>query len=510
MNILLRSLFVRPGIDLPDLIKDNFDRVNRSNFAFPAELDQKVYIFIKDFVRTHNQAPSIDTLTTFFESRADFATINRIEHLVSLNAKVKGDFSFHLERKIEEQQIAEVAAMLVDAQRILESPKGIVLNPEKGKKEEKLLRGPQDAVRHIIDNGYMILTSKDNDRLAGNVVLDGKGMELEYDTRKNDPQAGMGQFCGLSNIDDVIGGARKKELWTHAAFTAHMKTTFVLNWLYNQGIHMRHHSLYVSLEVPYDQVRRSLYAIHSFNGKFNDIRCELGIQKHENIPVGLSYLRIRDGKLNPNEERFFKEFVIPDMNDPANGYGAMEVHEADSNKSKFTVDDVQYLSELTYTKYPIQTVFLDHAGLLNSKRNHANQSEASNEAIRDLKKFAMGYRNNSGIAVVALFQINRQGFSAAMKNEGRYNLTHLAYANECEKSSDIVTTTYLDDELRAASKVRFQCLKSRDQGHFDDFEARVEWPCKRIMECDDFDIQALEQMQLGDEIDNNVDDALDF
>jgi hypothetical protein len=57
----------------------------------------------------------------------------------------------------------------------------------------------------------------------------------------------------------------------------------------------------------------------------------------------------------------------------------------------------------------------------------------------------------------------------------------LSYANEAERSSDIVTASFVDNELRAQNRVLFQCLKARDHAPFQNFFARVEWPCRRIL-----------------------------
>jgi len=56
-------------------------------------------------------------------------------------------------------------------------------------------------------------------------------------------------------------------------------------------------------------------------------------------------------------------------------------------------------------------------------------------------------------------------------------------------SADIVTTTWIDDDLKKMNRVQFQCLKSRDQKPFERFEARVEWSCRRILTCMDVSLK---------------------
>ena len=106
----------------------------------------------------------------------------------------------------------------------------------------------------------------------------------------------------------------------------------------------------------------------------------------------------------------------------------------------------------------------------------------------------MNFNRGAGMAVVSLFQISREGFKAAEKaaekssgtySSGPYNLTHLSYANEAERSSDIVTASFINDDLRAQNRVLFQCLKTRDQSPFQNFFSRVEWSCRRIINSDE-------------------------
>ena len=93
----------------------------------------------------------------------------------------------------------------------------------------------------------------------------------------------------------------------------------------------------------------------------------------------------------------------------------------------------------------------------------------------------MGFNRGQGIPIICLFQINREGFKAAEKNNGTYNLTHLSYANEAERSADVVIATWYNDEMREKGMIQYQCLKSRDQAPFETFEAQTVWPVGRIM-----------------------------
>ena len=145
---------------------------------------------------------------------------------------------------------------------------------------------------------------------------------------------------------------------------------------------------------------------------------------------------------------------------------------------------------------------IDHAGLMQSRNRHSSTTERLNEVLRDAKRLAMSFNRGMGIAVNALFQISREGYRAAEKNGGRYNLTHLSYANEAERSSDIVTASWVDEELIDSNLVKFQCLKSRDNAPFKEFYSGVLWPCRRVYTTQD--ISPVQAQKAGEEIDLEI------
>lgn len=264
-------------------------------------------------------------------------------------------------------------------------------------------------------------------------------------------------------------------------------STLQLNWAYNQAIYFGHDVLIFSLEMPYDQCMNLLYALHSAHDKF------------ESIHGPLDYGMIRDGLLDAESEQFLREWVVPDMNDKGK-YGSILIEVADPEKDDFTVADIRHRAETLYAKHAIKMIFVDHALLVSPRHWVSSTTERINEVIRDCKKMAMGFNKGAGIAVVLLFQINREGFKAAKKARGLdrdptkerpgvepkppsnyvYDLTMLSYANEAERSSDIVTATYIDEVLSKEGRVLMQCLKSRDQKPFDPFFMSILWPCRRL------------------------------
>ena len=74
---------------------------------------------------------------------------------------------------------------------------------------------------------------------------------------RSDPLAGIGQFCGIEQIDSAIRGAKKQELWLHAAFTGGLKSTFAMNWAYNQAVYYKFSMFLLSRNAVQTMWRRS-------------------------------------------------------------------------------------------------------------------------------------------------------------------------------------------------------------------------------------------------------------
>jgi len=355
-------------------------------------------------------------------------------------------------------------------------------------------------------------------RLRGDVTADGKGFLEDYERVEADPLAGIGQFSGLEQMDVALGGAKRHELWIHAAYTGGLKSSFALNWAYNQAVYFKHDTLFFSLEMPYKQCRNLLYAMHSSHEKFKAIRYQLGLQSDPLSSIGLPYDHIKYGTLHewhPNARRFLFDYVVPDFNDrDANGYGRIHIEVADPDKTDFTVADLRQTAELIHSEHPFASIFVDHISLMSPRKWVSSTTERINEVVRDLKRLAMSFNRGLGIAVIGLFQIGREGYKRVKKSReggGRaeYNPTDLSYSNECERSADIITATWVDKSLEEQNRVEFQNLKSRDQKKFETFWARVEWPCRRILVC--YDVPTLPDPSGTNQVNDqkNIDEAAD-
>lgn len=499
MKNLLRSTIVVDPSDNPDLFLENFRLLDSSDQGFEAAEDNAIWTFIQDFVAQHHHVPDVSTLHAHYERMRAQSVVDRLQIVKAARPKTRGDFIKYLEERAEEKRKNKTKNLLAEASDII--TKGLSVEVP-GQREKRFLMGPVHAIQHILENSPSIVAPTVGSRLSGNVMGDKDDFIKEYQRVKNDPLSGVGQYVGLEQMDITLGGAKRHELWLHAAFTGHMKSTLMLNWAYNQAVYFQHNTLIFSLEMPYHQCRRILYAMHSSHEKFASIH------------PPLEYGKIRDGQLSPSEEQFLMDVVIPDFT--SGEYGSVMIEVADPEKIDFTVQDMRNRAETIYASTPFRLLFVDHALLVAPRGKYSSTTDKINEVIRDCKKLAMGFNKGMGMAVVLLFQISREGYRAALKARGLsetkgrkgessrsnhvYNLTFLSYANEAERSSDIVTATWIDEELREQGQVLIQCLKSRDQAPFEPFTASVYWPSRRL--------RTLRDPNLQDVTNSNIDDLV--
>lgn len=512
MKTLLRSLFIADSSDNPQLFLANHQKFLSSGLGFEVPEYNVLWEFIREFVRQHNHSPDVSTLRAHYTHAKEDEVLNEIEHLVGLKPLTKGDFESVLNARADDRRLRLWQETLKEAATITQTGMEV-----KDGKDSRIYKGAIDSARYVVEKAKDVVAPTIGGRLSGEVTRDGAAVITEYETVEADPLAGLGQMTFIKQMDVALSGAKRYELWIHAAFTGGMKSTLMLNWAYNQAVVYKHDVLIFSLEMPYNQCRRILYAMHSLHPKFRDIRVQLGIQADPTQDVGLPYANIRDGNLHlwhPNAKRFFTDFVVPDLNgeDVINhpfwkaDYGKIHIEVADPDKIDFTVQDLRSMAEVLYAKSPYSMIFVDHCGLMSPRRHMKGTTENINEVIRDLKKLALGFNRGQGMAVVGLFQISREGYKSALKvkeKTGRaaYNLTHLSYANEAERSGDIVTAGWIDEELIAQSRLLLMCLKARDHKPFDAFVARVEWPCRRILTCYEVERTPEENAKLGAEVD---------
>jgi hypothetical protein len=114
---------------------------------------------------------------------------------------------------------------------------------------------------------------------------------------------------------------------------------------------------------------------------------------------------------------------------------------------------------------------LDHGALIKPATSHRDYTVELNAIVREVRMWALQFNRGEGVPILLLWQINRTGKDAADKADGVYTMSAISYANEVEKSADVITTTYLNDDYKRQNRVKFANMKNRDNPTFEPFIA---------------------------------------
>jgi len=446
MKRLLRGVIdFEDGKLSKDALEANYHRLLDSGVEWVRPEDKRIYDFTKGFFEHNLALPSRTTVEDYFNRLDDVEVIERLKDIQAAQAHTWQNY-IHLSRQlVDDQNRVKMVALLKEAQEI--TSKGLIV---KEGKEKKQLQGVKDALLYFTERVHDLIPSDSNAKTRGNVRGDAKGAWDEYVIAKHDKGRVWGSFTGFDHIDKVCHGLKRGEMWVQAAFAGELKTTFALNWCYNSVTRYRRNVFYVSLEMPYEQLRRIICVMHSTNGRF---------KAQGKAP--LDYRKVRDGELTPEEEVFYQE-VLKDF-DTNPEYCRFEVWSPDRDVG---INDIRIEAELMHKRMDVGLLVLDHGGLVEARRHNSNYTVELNSVLRDSKKLALHFHGGEGVPVLMLFQINRDGKDAAEKNEGVYKMRALSYANEAERSADVVSATFLDDKHREDGTTKICCLKNRDNPLF--------------------------------------------
>lgn len=444
----------------------NFQRLQASGIEWTQPVDEKIYGYVREFFNNNYDLPTSRTIQDFFDRSEDIEVTERLKDIQASPVYVHKNYSHLLGQLVEDQNRLKMRALLKDAEEIVS--KGRII--QEGKEKIKL-QGVKDALLYFTQKAHELIPPDTNARTRGDIRDDTDQAWQEYQLAKREHGKVWGAFTGINEIDKICHGCKRGEMWVHAAFVGELKTTFALNWCYNLVTRFRTNVFYVSLEMPYEQLRRILYVIHSSHKKWT----AMGY-------TSLDYRRVRDGELTPEEEAFY-QLVLEDFNTNPE-FCRFEVWAPDRN---VTIDDIRMEAELLHKRMDVGFIVVDHGGLIESSRKHKDYTIELNAVLRSAKKsLALHFNGGEGVPVLMLFQLNRQGKDDADKTDppGRYKIRALSYANEAERSADYITTTYLNDIHREHCTTVFSNLKNRDNPLFDTFTASVDFSCRRICNFD--------------------------
>ena len=295
-----------------------------------------------------------------------------------------------------------------------------------------------------------------------NIKLSAKEL---YEAKKLRP---AGLQTGIREVDNRIGGMSPGTVSTIAGFTSQYKTTFAVNIARLNAYYLGYNIVYISLETPKEDMYYNLLSCHSYETKF----AKYNFIGHE---------KIRQGKLLKEEEDYLYNVVEKDLKDDYTDEDGVVrkrgqiiiLDESDFNT--FSFGEVSAVIEKVDDMLggTLDAVFVDYVQLCKFSGDGASYDANSqiNSYVTFFRRLAQNFRREIDkttgeekkrqLVMVLLAQINRTSWQRAARNEGRYDITCLADANELERGSYRVFTTFTDEEKKARKTAQVQILKNR-------------------------------------------------
>lgn len=257
----------------------------------------------------------------------------------------------------------------------------------------------------------------------------------------------------IEDLDSKIGGLSEGTLTTIAGFTSHYKSTLAMNMAYKNVYFDGYNLAYISLETLKEEMYTNLLCRHSYDTKFS----KYGFIAHD---------RIRKGELTPEEIDYLFDVVDADFR--ANARGKLIILDESDFISLSTMEFYNSLEilddELTATG-GLDGYILDYIQLLKFGDSvKGDDNRILNGYISFFRRITQSFRTGSKkkkLIGVILSQINRDSWGRAVKNGGRYDLRCLADANELERGSHRVITTYTSEVMKINKEAQVSILKNR-------------------------------------------------
>lgn len=453
--------------------QSNWLRLQDYVIEYSSEEDRKIYRYFKTFYSQLSAPPDFSLVKEHFEKQDDIETVARLDEISKAQVHIRTNYLAIVRAEQERQQVKAFVMHCRNAATVAEHG----YNLDKPVNGKKVIRGVPDAVSFFYDKMSEFSRVEAGEKLEGVASDDAEEVIDEYEHVATMNKFANRNLFGLEPVDSACRGHRAGEFWVHCAHPGELKTTLALNYLYNNCYVYEKNLFYCILEMPYKQLRRQLYVIHSANGKFVTEWHKEDVKAGRPNPyMGIDYRKVRDGELDPLERERFKK-VAQDFRATCKG----KAYIWRPATTDVRVLDIQNKAEVFHAKYGCDGIVLDHMGLIQPKlRGATSTTDRLNDVVASARLMALNFGRGKTVPVLGLLHINRQGKLMADKNEGRYNFAAISYANETERSADVVSYTYLNDDLRREGKFYLGCMKNRDNPIFEQMVGKILWASKRM------------------------------
>ncbi len=226
-----------------------------------------------------------------------------------------------------------------------------------------------------------------------------------YTDIKMNPDKYKGIHIGFPTFDSVTNGVRGGQLMVIIAAVKEGKSTMLMNIAHNVYMGGRN-VLYVSVEMPKEQVERRF-----------DARA-----------TGLSYSKIRDGRLNPMEEQIYKQ-CLTNQKAKANKFYTIDSHNCSTSYLR---------SKIKTFPHKFDLVVLDYLTLVQPAVKGKDQWESIGKVTEEVRAIA----REMNIPIITAAQANRDGIKEA---KYKYNIENIGLSHLISAHADTLLSLRLTD-----------------------------------------------------------------
>jgi len=475
MKRIFRSIInikkeISPTIPLEDL-ESNYASFIRSKIK-PEDSFELIYHWIEAHHREFKEVPSIELLYQKAQLEGNEAVLANLREVVSQEPFARSDYLAILKEKYEEQCQGDFQSIL---QKTWQAVKAGLDIKNKGKTRKIL--GLQPAIEYFIGETRKFRRGSAKSKIDGEIRSeeDGKEEQAEYKRRKKDLAGQRDVFTFLDRIDEVFRGVKLGDLFIVAAFVGQGKSTFIANIVYN-AIYQGRNGVFFTLEMTYLEMRTILYVLHCSNPEWYQH------PKYKHLAGKITYDKVRNGEMTSEEEEFYDHACEDFIN--RKDFGKLYIIQPPDALSPSYLEMELYdkKAALADMNEKLDFCVIDYIGLMvqDKEDRYGDFNVDLNNIIKKLKNLAITFDEGSGLRMITPFQVNREGWKEAVKNDGVYRLTALSNANESERSADEVVSLFMNEEMKKAGRMKICCLKHRRGAEFAPFEAHIDLQSKRI------------------------------
>lgn len=473
MKQIFRSILNIRKAGVPTLSIDELERNYKafinSNVKPEDPSDIKLYHWIEAHYREFKELPSIEYINSKAEADGDETLLANLREIVPQTPFMRSDYRAILKEKYAAQSKDAFRDIVQNTWQAVNS--GLKISPKKE------IKGIDQAIEYFNSEAKKVRINTTGVKTDSQIVSkdDGEEVLAGYTKRYKDPLSNTALFTFLEKIDDSFRGTRLGQLMIIAAFVAQGKSTMVANLAWN-AMYSGLNGLYISLEMPFDEMRDMIYALHTSAPDW------LEHTKYKHLVNKITYEKILYGELDDLEFEFFQAAVRDMYSHPDYGKLFMVSPEGALTPSRLEMELADRRSQLAEEGKTLDYLIVDYIGLMVQDKNerYGDFRVDLNAIIKRLKNIALNFDNGRGLRVITPFQVNREGWKLAQKNDGIYGLTALSDANESERAADQIIALYTTDEMKKNGLVKISCLKHRKGANFAPFEANFDFATRKV------------------------------